>query len=221
MSFSGFSLAPLARYLVPVLPALSLVLCPSAAWLMGKIPIVGARAARSWSLAVVAAAILISPSALWWRDQLRALGPLPQSSAERDAYLARIKPAYPLVQLVNHTVPHARVYGIGVEDMAYFVDGDYFGDWFGPMAFGQLGPDGQTTRFLSSLSIDRVLVSKEHVFSRHIVDNPDFRLVTENGRYALYEPVPSSVKPAPTAGAATDGRTPARPPPEGEVQRPR
>jgi 4-amino-4-deoxy-L-arabinose transferase-like glycosyltransferase len=67
--------------------------------------------------------------------------PLPLTPRERDGFLAQHLPTYPAYRLLNQR--HGRdyvLYAYRDERMAYFADGQFLGDWFGPAAFDRLGP---------------------------------------------------------------------------------
>ena len=149
-------LPPDPRYLMPVLPLASLAAAGSAAiaW------------SRWRSRAAVAALCVLCflPGWLYAGYKIRRNGPLPVSAAEREAYLARELPVYPAIAHLNRTRGrHYTLWALHAENMAYFADGRYLGDWFGPAGFesvlrGLRGP-GDLHNRLRRLGVDHLLVT--------------------------------------------------------------
>jgi hypothetical protein len=121
-----------ARYLFPVLPLLSLLTAITIVQLLGLIPLRIGGAGKAVVVLVVAG-LLVFPG--WWfaLERLRALGPVPTTRAARDGHLAFWAPSYPAYALLNarHGSGY-RLYQLLDEQMAYFADGTFMGDWFGP-----------------------------------------------------------------------------------------
>jgi hypothetical protein len=125
-----FSLQQL-HYLVPILPLWSLltsvlILDPLLARL---------RCLPRNSLVVAALGFFILSFSGWWWSLsfIRDRGPVPVLSEERDAFLAARLPSYPAYRLLNDRHGSSyRLYALFDENMAYFADGVFMGDWFGP-----------------------------------------------------------------------------------------
>jgi hypothetical protein len=115
------------RYLVPILPAASLAAAGALATVW-----------RGRSRAAVAALCLavFLPGWLYAGYRIGRQGPVPVTAGERDAYLARELPVYPAIAWLNRTRGSAyTVWALHAENMTYFADGRFLGDWFGPAGF--------------------------------------------------------------------------------------
>jgi len=130
--------AQILRHLVPAFPILAVAMA-------GAVEVVVARLWQPrWRVAgpivlAGAVALLVSPSTRYARPILRAWGPLPATPRAREAYLTRLQPSYPAYQFLNRTRgANYRVYALLNEDMPYFADGIFMGDWFGPARFGDV-----------------------------------------------------------------------------------
>jgi 4-amino-4-deoxy-L-arabinose transferase-like glycosyltransferase len=151
-------LPPDGRYLDPVLPLASLAVAGSLAVLWAGRP----RGA-------VAALCLVCflPGWLYAGYKIHKQGPLPITAAQREAYLARELPLYPAIAFLNRTRGRGfTVWALHAENMAYFADGRFLGDWFGPARFesvlrGLRGPEDLHRR-LRRLGADHLLVPARH-----------------------------------------------------------
>ena len=126
-------LAPDARYLVVVLPVLSLAVAVSAApWLI------------HWSrprFAAALAVIVLLPGWLYAGYRLLLAGPVPVTPPARDRYLAERLPIWPAVRFLNRTRGSAyTVYAFHAENMVYLAQGRFLGDWNGPGRFSLVQP---------------------------------------------------------------------------------
>lgn len=143
------------RYLVPILPLASM----TAGAGLALLPMTRRFLAGSVCL-------LLLPGWLYVAWQIRRLGALPVNAGQRDALLARRLPVYPAIQYMNRT--HGRdytLYAFHAENMAYFADGRFLGDWFGPASFEKVLTSGASPEALHSklraLGVDYLLVVKE------------------------------------------------------------
>lgn len=130
--FATLALAPDVRYLIAVLPALSLML---AVELMVRSP--------RWRPPAFATLCLLclSPSWAWAGYRFWHQGPLPVTAQQRERYLARQLPVWPALHFLNRTRgDRYTVYGFNAERMGYFADGRFLGDWSGPARFARLAP---------------------------------------------------------------------------------
>lgn len=99
----------------------------------------GDRAVRSVAMRTAVAAALVLPGAAWTGHRLARLGPIPVRVADRDAYLRRAFPSYAAIEYLNRSFgPAYTVYAVGAENLAYFADGKYLGDWFGPYSYSRI-----------------------------------------------------------------------------------
>jgi len=126
-------LTPDARYLVTVLPVLSLALALSAS------PFI-ARRSRPRFAAVLAAVVLL-PGWLYAGYRLVLQGPVPVTPPARDRYLAERLPIWPTVRFLNRTRGSGyTVYAFHAENMVYLAQGRFLGDWNGPGRFSLVQP---------------------------------------------------------------------------------
>lgn len=142
-----------SRYLVPVLPAVSLALAGS---IQGLIRI----EKRSLLAAVCALAFL--PGWLYAGYRIALLGPPPATAEERDLYLARNLPLYPAVRELDRISSVA--YAFHAERMKYFQQGALYGDWIGAARYTRFLPLVETPavlhRELRRLGASHLLMSK-------------------------------------------------------------
>ena len=163
-----FSSSQVLRFLMPAVPPLALAAAGAldrlAVWLERRGEGRGLAAGRwRWAAAAGLALLLVWPS---WRaaaGRVRARGALPVTAAARDAYLTRLLPTYPAYRLLN--ARHGRrytVYALHEGNMAYFADGTFQGDWFGPARYSDLvphaGDPAALHRELRALGADYLLV---------------------------------------------------------------
>lgn len=146
-----------SRYLVPILPPLSLALA-------GSIPVLIRIEKRSLLTGIVAAvcALAFLPGWLYAGYRIARQGPPPVTAAERDLYLARKLPLYPAVRQLNRISSVA--YAFHAESMNYFHEGTLYGDWIGPASYQRFFPFVETPavlhRELRKLGASHLLMSK-------------------------------------------------------------
>jgi len=123
-----------SRYLVVVLPLASLAVAGSLA-----------AAARAWPLLasrrLAAALCLVAflPGWLYAGYRIERQGSLPVTVEAREAYLARMLPAYTGISWLNRNQGSGyTVWAFQAENMAYFAAGRFLGDWVGPAGFGRV-----------------------------------------------------------------------------------
>jgi len=145
------------RYLLPVCPLLALA---ASSILFGLLPVLQAPV-RSKTLAL-AAAVLLAPAFLYSARDIRRRGPVPASAEARERYVARRLPLYPAILQLNRSSGSGySLYAFYSENMAYFAQGRFQGDWFGPASFARVMEAGGTPRALwrtlHGLGADHVL----------------------------------------------------------------
>jgi hypothetical protein len=142
-----------ARYLLPVLPAVSLALAGS---ILVSIPI------EKRSLVAAVCALAFLPGWLYAGYRMALLGPPPVTAEERDLYLARKLPLYPAVRELDRISSVA--YAFHAESMKYFHQGALYGDWIGEARYGRFLPLVETPaalhRELRRLGASHLLMSK-------------------------------------------------------------
>ena len=115
------------RYFLPILPLLSV----AAAGALLVLPFL-----RRPVLAAAASVFLLLPGWLYVARHIRHLGPLPVTAEQRHGFLARRLPVYPAIQYLNRTRGGSYcLYAFYAENMPYFAEGRFLGDWFGPASF--------------------------------------------------------------------------------------
>jgi Dolichyl-phosphate-mannose-protein mannosyltransferase len=150
------------RFLVPILPALSLLTAGAAANLLARLPERRRRLARTaWLCALLAfcAPALARPYA-WLIRQ----GRLPLTDRERDAYLAARFRSYPVYAALNARLQgRYTIYAFHDERMKYYARGTHLGDWFGRGRYGDVALDGgrALAESLERLGADYLLVNEE------------------------------------------------------------
>lgn len=143
-----FFSAQVVRYLVPILPILSLATAESLGRFLLRLPFF-----RKWTtqapITALVFVLLISPGWFYAADTVRHQGPVPVTQEQRDEYLAMYLPPYSTYKFLNELKGHDyRLYALYNESMAYFADGIFMGDHFGPARY---------SRILSKLTDDQVL----------------------------------------------------------------
>ncbi len=123
-----------SRYLVSVLPLAGLAVAGSVAAASARWPRLGFR---GWAAAFCLGCFL--PGWLYAGYRIARQGPLPVTTEQREAYLARGLPLYPAIARLNRT--HGSGYTLWAlygERMVYFADGRCLGDWTGRASFGRV-----------------------------------------------------------------------------------
>ncbi len=142
-----------SRYLVPILPAVSLALA-------GSIPVSIRLEKRSLLAAVCALAFL--PGWLYAGYRIVKQGPPPTTAEERDLYLTRKLPLYPAVRHLDRISSVA--YAFNAEHMKYFHEGALYGDWIGPVSYQRflpfVGTPALLHRELRKLGVTHLLMNK-------------------------------------------------------------
>jgi hypothetical protein len=146
-------LPPDARYLVAVLPLLSLALALA----------VAARA--SGRLTAALALVLVLPGWLYAGYRIWLQGPVPATAEAREEYLLWQLPVYPAIRYLNQERgDRYTVYAFHAESMQYFAAGRFLGDWSGPARYDLVIPhlhDPEALwRELRRLGADHLLVAR-------------------------------------------------------------
>jgi hypothetical protein len=102
------------------------------------------------------------PSAFWWPG---LIAPLPTTVKQRYLYLEKQLPAYPAIEFLNGTRGNKyALYALGDTQLAYFADGKFMGDWFGPARFsdfvGKLTQPSALYQALKSLGANFFLIDE-------------------------------------------------------------
>ena len=186
-----------SRYLVPLLPLVSLALVASLASLADRWPRLASRR-QAWALGLAC----FLPGWLYTGYRIVRQGPLPRTPKAREAYLAQRLPVYPAVAWLNRTRGSAyTLYAFRAEDMAYFADGRFLGDWIGLASFDRvlrgLRTPADLNARLRSLGADHLLISEERGKGLPFPEDGDFQRwfepVYADGAARIYELRPSPV----------------------------
>ena len=163
------------RFLLPVVP----ILCVLGALVLAALtesPRGGPRTVLR-SLASLGALVLAGRALLEEGRRLRLSPPLPLTLQERDAFLERQLPSYPVYREMNRRHGSAySVYALHDESMTYYCDGRHLGDWFGPNRYADvpLGSGTELYGWLRERDVSYLLVD-ESAMSRHLPDDDFFR----------------------------------------------
>ncbi len=144
-----FVFGQVMRYLLPILPVLCFATAMTISWLTDWI--CRGRHAASTSLIAVAAMALIWPGLSFARKERLERGPVPRTKVEREAYIASRIPAYRALAIAN--MSPGPLYSLYGTNAAYYSDGLFMGDWFGP---------GRYSQVLNSLANGKSLYSTLH-----------------------------------------------------------
>jgi hypothetical protein len=155
------------RYLLPILPLMSMTAGAGLALLP-----------MTRRLLAGAVSVLLLPGWLYVAWQIQRLGALPVTAQQRNEFLSRRLPVYPAIRYMNRTRGRDyTMYAFHAENMVYFAEGRFLGDWFGPASFEKVLSSGATPEALHStlraLGVDYLLVVKERAPPLPL-DSPQF-----------------------------------------------
>jgi 4-amino-4-deoxy-L-arabinose transferase-like glycosyltransferase len=138
-AFACLALPTDSRYMVPVLPLLSLSAAGALVPWLDRLSDRAAVRRRILVWGLCAACFL--PGWLYPLYRAHIQGPPPLTSAQREAYLARRQPCYPAVAYLNRTLGSGyTVWALHAENMAYYARGRFLGDWIGRARFDHVLP---------------------------------------------------------------------------------
>jgi 4-amino-4-deoxy-L-arabinose transferase-like glycosyltransferase len=188
-----FSTSQILRYLIPVVPLLSLTVAASIEHVLSFSV---RRAALRKSIVIALLIVMVSLVWIYSTSHLRNEGFPPYTQRLEESYLSQKLPSYPAYDYLNRKRGNTyTVYALFDENMAYFANGTFMGDWFGPGRFERIYSKFHDLRLLhqelQSLGADYLLIRKDKTqielpsakaFSVH-----DFKLVFENDHVMLFE----------------------------------
>jgi hypothetical protein len=192
-----------SRYLVPILPLVSLAV-------VGAIASCAGRRRRSRFLAWILCLGCLAPGWLYGFYWMSRNGPVPVSPARRDAFLAQKVPCYSAVAWLNHTRGgRYAVWAYRAEQATYFADGRFMGDWAGLASYRRVlavSPSPEALhRELHRLGADHLLLPA--AFARDLPFPEDaafrrwFEPVYHDAGARVY-----ALAPTPAAGSPPAGR---------------
>lgn len=179
-----FLLAKDIRFLLPAIPFFALALAASFDLVLTRL-MRRVRPAGRVAATTLMAIFFAFPGWYLATTMIRAQGCIPVTAKERDLYLRRSLPAYPIFQTLNQQYgSNYTLYAIGTENMVYFADGAVFGDHFGPMSYAQLGLKRPGEAIMTIVAqafhpelqrrgVDHLLLSDES-YQWFVPDKPDF-----------------------------------------------
>jgi hypothetical protein len=129
-----FIFGQIMRYLLPIVPVLCFATAVATSWLVDRI--CRGRHIISTSLIVVAAMAALWPGLSFARREGIERGPAPRTKVERDVYIASRIPEYRALAVAN--VSPGPLYSLYGTNAAYYSDGLFMGDWFGPGRYSQV-----------------------------------------------------------------------------------
>jgi 4-amino-4-deoxy-L-arabinose transferase-like glycosyltransferase len=153
------------RFLLPVLPLLSLALATALdraiVTLCHRLPRLDLSSRSLVSVVIIAT--LLAPGPLYAGYKIYEQGPLPVSREQRSSYLAKQVTGYSAIALLNQTRgSDYTVYTLWGEHLAYYADGRFLGDIFGPNRISRISPLLRNSRALHgklrSLGVDHLLI---------------------------------------------------------------
>ena len=136
-----FFQSQIMRYLLPVFPFLCLEMASLLDRALAFGPLRESRSLRLALGAVLAGAIAWSVVDYAHRDLIELRGPLPTDERARRTYLTQNVPPYGGIDYLNREYgAEYRLYALHAERGAYFADGLFMGDWFGPARLSLVKP---------------------------------------------------------------------------------
>lgn len=160
MSLAGR--APSPHYLVCILPIWSLVV--GYGWVFAA-EVIFRHRPQFRSPSIVALGLLFFiPGPAYAGYRRVKLGPVPATRSAREAFLARQLPVYPALRFLNQSRgDNYTVYALYAENMIYFAQGKFIGDWNGPAGFPRVlqGLESSCVLFsrLRLLGVDYLIIA--------------------------------------------------------------
>jgi hypothetical protein len=134
-----FNSAQVLRYLIPIIPLLSLAGAASFENCLEWWPSEKTQWIKKGVVTLIITMICFSPGWLYAVRKVRNEGYPPCSKEEQEAYLMQRFPSFPAYQYLNQKRGrNYSLYALFDENMAYFADGSFMGDWFGPGRFERI-----------------------------------------------------------------------------------
>ncbi len=168
------------RYLLPAVPMLTVATAASLQMLTRAVPVVH-NWSRHWLATAIVGIALVSSGYIFVRDFWRMSGPIPVTRQQRDNYLTIVLPSYPAYKFLNELRgDNYRVYALHDTNLAYYADGTFMGDVFGPARSDPIVKNLQDGRalyaelkrlgtdfFLVNSSLGEVNVPQDEFFRKH------------------------------------------------------
>ena len=184
-----FNSAQILRYLLPVVPMLSLLTASAAGLALNRLNL--ARRIRHVELVALTIMILtLLPSSVYAAIMVNHRGWVPVDEDSRDAYLSRQLIQYSAIKYLNEQRPEGyTLYAFMSPRMAYFADGEFRGDWFGDARFAKVLDgrsqslklkDGQELyEALRSLKVTHLLITSPYSKIEAAPDGPSQKVMAK------------------------------------------
>jgi hypothetical protein len=191
-----FYSAQVLRYLIPIIPLFSLILAASFENRLEWLPSGKVQWMKMGIVTFIIAFLFFSPGWLYAVKKVRNEGYPPHSKEEQEAYLMRRLPSFSAYQYLNQKIGrNYSLYALFDENMAYFADGKFMGDWFGPGRFEEIYSKFSNLkalhRELRSLGANYFLIRRGRVPIEPPPEDSfppsDFKLVYKNEHVLLFE----------------------------------
>jgi hypothetical protein len=191
-----FETAQVLRYLIPIIPLLSLITAASIEHCLGFIFPKRPEGLKKGILTLAVSMALFSPGWLYAFHRLQNEDYPPCTKEEQAYYLTEKLPSFPAYQYLNQTRGrNYSLYALFDENMAYFADGRFMGDWFGPGRFERIYSKFSNVKALHqelrSLGANYFLIRRGRV---PIEPPPEdffspsyFKLIMKNHHFVLFE----------------------------------
>ena len=191
-----FNSAQVLRYLIPIIPLFSLILAASFENCLERVPSERGQWVKKGVVTFIIAMIFFSPGWLYGVRKVRNEGYPPYVKEEQEAYLMQRFPSFPAYQYLNQTNGrNYSLYALFDTNLAFYADGIFMGDWFGPARYkgiyNNFDNEKSLHRQLRSLGANYFLVKRggvpiepppEGFFSQS-----HFKLVYKNEHVLLFE----------------------------------
>lgn len=130
-----FNSAQVLRYLLPVVPHLSLAIATATGLVLGRLSL-PERFARRDTWALILLVLTLLPGTAYAIIKVHIQGHLPVSHETRERYLSTQLIQYPAFSYLNEQRRQEyTLYAFQAPRMAYYADGNFRGDWFGEARF--------------------------------------------------------------------------------------
>ena len=129
-----FLFGQIMRYLLPVMPVVCLITARTMSWVIEWV--CSRRPALAPGLIAITTATLLAPGLLFARKEVHSRGSVPLTTERRAAYIAARIPQYRALAVAN--AAPAPLYALFGTNAAYYSEGPFMGDWFGPGRYSQI-----------------------------------------------------------------------------------
>jgi len=190
-----FTTAQHLRYLMPIIPLLSLVTAASFVHCQELFLFTKIKWRKKRILTLTILLLLSSPGWVYAIYKVQQEGYPPYTKKQREVYLTQKLPSFPAYQYLNQIRGnHYSLYALYDEAMPFFANGTFMGDWFGPARFekvySKLADDQALHQELRSLGADYFLVRRDilkKVFPERTFSPLHFKLIYMNEHVLLFE----------------------------------